>query len=134
MPISLTITHTFDDLYFKCTSSDVSTMLTIVPCDLLHLVPASLEIIYPLLFSRPLHGFRTRIHGVERHRMPGYVMARRQLERKLATFQATCRANVYRTSQIQNTRGKSSHLLIWVRQKGISTTRGLTSPTMTVRN
>ena len=31
-----------DDMYFKCTSGDVSSIVTIVPCDLSHAVPAML--------------------------------------------------------------------------------------------
>lgn len=53
--------------------------------------------------------------------MSGNAVGRRYPERKLAPFQATRQAHVYRTSQFQNR---------VVERKG-STTRGLTSLTMT---
>ena len=49
---------------------------------------------------------KLRKHGAKRYRMPGYAVRRRQPERKLAAFQATRRADVYRTSQIQNRTGE----------------------------
>ena len=75
-------------------------------------------------------------HGFKRHRMPGYAVGRRQPERKLAAFQATHRADVYRTSQNpeQKRRNEAIFLSGSDRKEGISTTRGVTSPTMTVRN
>ena len=49
---------------------------------------------------------KPRKHGFKWHRNSGYAVGRRQPERKLAAFQATRRADVYRTSQIQNRRGE----------------------------
>ena len=57
--------------------------------------------------------------------MSGYAVGQQQPKRKLVAFQVTCRADAYRTSQIQNRRGE---------MQLFAQTWGLVSLMMTVRN